>query len=114
MNTIDLTKPWHMPVSMKAPAKAVWLLGVVLVVSLGAQPLPPEQNYVTDIGGSPLETPATTDFATGASFTMEGWFYRTGFMPYAPLMGKALPSPGGDPYLGFGSISMAVARRCSS
>lgn len=62
---------------------------------------PPAQTHVAAIGSAPLRAPATADFAPGAFFTMEGWFYLTSHTPFAWLMGKGLATSGTDPFLSF-------------
>jgi len=79
-------------------AAATLLFLGLLVPQIVAQPV---QTYVADIGTSPLKAPATADFAPGASFTMEGWFYLTDYRPFGWLMGKCLATTGNDPFVGF-------------
>ncbi len=62
---------------------------------------PPEQTHVAAIGSAPFRAAASADFAPGASFTMEGWFYLTSHTPFAWLMGKGLATSGTDPFLSF-------------
>ncbi len=69
-----------------------------------AQLTPPAQNHVAAIGSAPLRAPATADFAPGATFTLEGWFYLTGNTPFSWLMGKGLAASGVDPFLSFGLL----------
>ncbi len=68
---------------------------------LVAQTSPPAQTHVVAVGATPLRAPATADFAPGAFFTLEGWFYLTGNTPFAWLMGKGLATGGTDPFLAF-------------
>ena len=70
---------------------------LAVVTSIHAQPLPLAQEYVANIGATPLKAPATADFVPTTSFTMEGWFYLTRGQNSAWLMGKhvaELASPG--------------------
>lgn len=77
------------------------LCGLLLASSALAQPTPPAQTHVAAIGATPLRAPATADFAPGAFFTLEGWFYRTETRPFGWLMGKGLATSGTDPFLSF-------------
>lgn len=62
---------------------------------------PPAQAYAAALSAAPFKAPATADFSSGASFTLEGWFYLTGNTPYAWLMGKGLATSGSDPFISF-------------
>jgi len=75
-----------------------------LAATARAQLAPPAQSYVAAIGAAPLRAPATADFAPGAAFTLEGWFFLTGNTPFAWLMGKGLATSGTDPFLAFGLL----------
>ncbi len=66
-----------------------------------AQLAPPAQTHVAAIGSAPLRAPATADFAPGAFFTLEGWFYLTDNTPLGWLMGKGLATAGTDPFVSF-------------
>lgn len=70
-------------------------------VVLQAQIAPPNQDFVTAIGNSPLKAPANADFTPGTTFTMEGWIYLTGKNPGTWIIGKGLNSAGIDPFLSF-------------
>ncbi|MDO8539627.1 MAG: FG-GAP-like repeat-containing protein [Opitutaceae bacterium] len=72
--------------------------------TLSAQSVPPAQDHVAAIGSAPLRAPATADFAPGAFFTLEGWFYLTGNTPFGWLAGKGLAASGVDPFLSFGLL----------
>ena len=78
-----------------------------------AQLAPPGQDYVADIGIASFKAPATADFAPGASFTMEGWFYLTANPPFGWLMGKGLAVAGADPFLSFGVYLDSVGAKIS-
>jgi hypothetical protein len=84
--------------------RLAFLGSLVLPAFLSAQAVPPAQTHVAAIGAAPLRAPATADFAPGAFFTMEGWFYRTDVAPFAWLMGKGLATAGADPFLAFGLL----------
>jgi hypothetical protein len=78
------------------------LAGCALLPTLAsAQLAPPPQDYVAAIGATPFKAPATAEFAPGAFFTLEGWFYLTGNTPYSWLMGKGLATAGVDPFVSF-------------
>jgi hypothetical protein len=83
-----------------APLSASLIVFTLFVARLVAQPAPPSQTYVADIGAAPFKAPVTADFAPGATYTMEGWFYLTARTPFAWFMGKG-PATTGNP-LGFG------------
>lgn len=80
---------------------AAGLLALVSLLRAQVPLVPPAQTHVAAIGTTPLRAPATADFAPAASFTLEGWLYRTGTAPFAWLMGKALATGNGDPFVSF-------------
>ncbi len=78
-------------------------LALILCSTSGrAQLAPPNQEFVANIGSLPFMAPATADFAPGASFTLEGWFYLTAHHSFSWLMGKGLATAGVDPFVSFG------------
>ncbi len=73
---------------MRLP-RAVWILVLLaLPALLRSQNLPLAQEFVANIGATPLKAPATADFAPATAFTMEGWFYLARPQPSPWLMGK--------------------------
>jgi hypothetical protein len=93
-----------MPTSFRSlliHARALFACCALLPARALAQLAPPPQDYVNAIGASLLKAPATAEFAPGAFFTMEGWFYLTGNTPYGWLMGKGLATSGVDPFTSF-------------
>ncbi|QYM78636.1 FG-GAP-like repeat-containing protein [Horticoccus luteus] len=78
-----------------------------------AQPVPPAQATVVNIGASPLKAPTTTAFIAGPTFTMETWIYPTANTPYAWIMGKGLPNAGIDPYISFALFLDASGTKAS-
>lgn len=75
--------------------------GLALALPGRAQPTPPAQTHAAALGSTSLRAPATADFAPGAFFTLEGWFFRTEARPFGWLMGKGLATAGTDPFLSF-------------
>ncbi len=88
----------------RLPSFAFALLVALSAVPLSAQLAPPAQTHVAAIGAAPLRAPATADFAPGAFFTLEGWFYLNEPSPFGWLMGKGLATAGADPFLAFGIL----------
>lgn len=82
-------------------SRSALICGFIALVSVVSAQTPPAQEYVTAIGASALKAPATADFAPSTSFTMEGWFFLTGNVSNAWIMGKGLDQVGKDPYLSF-------------
>ena len=99
-------RPTFFPPLPSLTALTLIALSLALTATLRAQTslTPPAQTHVAAIGAAPFKAPATADFAPGASFTLEGWFYLTGSQPFGWLMGKGLATGGTDPFLSFGLL----------
>jgi hypothetical protein len=89
-------------ISVRRKSSLRFPLGLLLLTTVRAQIAPPNQEYVANLGSAPFKAPATVDFAPGATFTMEGWFYLTNNTPFGWLMGKGLATSGVDPFVSFG------------
>ncbi len=74
--------------------RALGALGMT-AAARAADPAPPLQYFVADIGAEPLRAGTPADFEAGSAFTMEGWIFLTGTYPRHWLMGKAAPIDGG-------------------
>ena len=76
------------------------VLALILIscaaVKLNAQPVPPKQTYVNNVGKAPLVSPANSDFAP-TNITVEGWVFPTSYSQNVWLFGKPAPTPAPNP-----------------
>jgi hypothetical protein len=69
--------------------------------ALAQSPLPPLQNRVGALGGSPARAPLSAEFSPVNAFTLEAWIFPTA-PRYDFVAGKGFGPPGVEPHLGFG------------